>query len=172
METKGQPGSSNWVTTYRLRYSDDGILWNTISQISSDREKVFEGNLDSDSAAVNFFSVPVRAQYLKLVPLTWHGGVGMRVEVLGCDNEYRERNTETSTVYYSMLATTFALCFLLSSFAYDDSRDADGASAGRVRALSGGAGVAAVGVRVRRGGTPLGRGAVRQSPTLRVPPPD
>ena len=51
---------------------------------------MFLGNHDSTTLSVNYFDKPVRAQYLKIVPLQWHGGIAMQLEVLGCYEDYRK----------------------------------------------------------------------------------
>ncbi len=101
--TKGLGGSSDWVTAFRVRYSHDGVAWNRITtEDGGGRERVFPGNHDAESENVVYFPRPLRARYLRLTPLTWHGGVGVRAEVLGCDNEYCEFSTSEAihNTYY------------------------------------------------------------------------
>ncbi len=94
------------MTAFRVRYSHDGVAWNRITTEDGGRERVFPGNHDAESENVVYFPRPLRARYLRLTPLTWHGGVGVRAEVLGCDNQYCEFSTSEAihnTYYYSSL---------------------------------------------------------------------
>ncbi|KAG6461849.1 hypothetical protein O3G_MSEX012891 [Manduca sexta] len=83
--TKGGP--SGWVTSYKVLYTSDLTTFNPI--IDEDgKEKVFPANYDNDSAVTNEFRPPIHAQYLKILPLKWKGGMEMRVEPIGCFEPY------------------------------------------------------------------------------------
>lgn len=45
----------------------------------------FSGNSDGSTARLNIFSCPFQAQYIRLNPLEWNDGIGLRFDLLGCD---------------------------------------------------------------------------------------
>lgn len=81
--TKGRPDVAQWVTAYKVAYSDDGDTWDKIKD-DTDEVQEFMGNSDSDTAVTNLFSDTVRARYIRILPIRWKGWISTRVEVLGC----------------------------------------------------------------------------------------
>ncbi|KAI8499818.1 hypothetical protein Bbelb_221350 [Branchiostoma belcheri] len=72
-----------WVTSYKLQYGVDGLSW--ITYASSDgSEEVFPGNTERHTPVTNLLDSPTDARYVRFLPQSWHGWMGMRVEVLGC----------------------------------------------------------------------------------------
>ena len=55
--------------------------------------QVFNGNSDSDSKVTNWFSHPVRAQYIRVEPQSWQGVIAARVEIHGCYETYPSKYT-------------------------------------------------------------------------------
>lgn len=84
--TKGGP--NGWVTLFSVHYSSNGKEWNTIVE-ESGKQKAFLGNFDSKTPRINKFSMPISAEFLKIVPIKWHDNVQMRIEPLGCFEPYR-----------------------------------------------------------------------------------
>ncbi|XP_068093802.1 contactin-associated protein-like 4 isoform X2 [Hyperolius riggenbachi] len=82
--TQGKYGSSDWVTSYLLMYSDTGRNWKQYHQEEGISE--FSGNTNADSVVQYKLQNHVRARYLRFTPLSWNpnGRIGMRVEVYGC----------------------------------------------------------------------------------------
>ncbi|XP_035673277.1 uncharacterized protein LOC118413827 isoform X1 [Branchiostoma floridae] len=72
------------VTSYKLRFSRDGITWSTYLD-KLGREKIFAGNSDQDTEVRHLLDPPVTARYVRFWPQTWTGHISMRVEVLGQD---------------------------------------------------------------------------------------
>ncbi|XP_035673281.1 uncharacterized protein LOC118413827 isoform X5 [Branchiostoma floridae] len=72
------------VTSYKLRFSRDGITWSTYLD-KLGREKIFAGNSDQDTEVRHLLDPPVTARYVRFWPQTWVHHVSMRVEVLGQD---------------------------------------------------------------------------------------
>lgn len=55
------------------------------SYLTSVSQKIFEGNMHYDTPEVRRFD-PVPAQFIRVYPERWSpAGIGMRLEVLGCD---------------------------------------------------------------------------------------
>ncbi|XP_024063780.1 contactin-associated protein-like 4 [Terrapene carolina triunguis] len=82
--TQGGYGSSDWVTSYLLMFSDSGRNWKQYHQ-----EEIiwaFSGNTNADSVVHNKLQHSIKARFLRFVPLDWNpnGRIGMRIEVYGC----------------------------------------------------------------------------------------
>uniref|UniRef100_A0A8C2UK34 Contactin associated protein 2 n=1 Tax=Chinchilla lanigera TaxID=34839 RepID=A0A8C2UK34_CHILA len=82
--TQGRYSSSDWVTQYRMLYSDTGRNWKPYHQDGN--IWAFPGNVNSDSVVRHDLQHPVIARYVRVVPLDWsaEGRIGLRVEVYGC----------------------------------------------------------------------------------------
>ncbi|KAI8487880.1 hypothetical protein Bbelb_343280 [Branchiostoma belcheri] len=75
--------ADQWVTSYKLQYSVDGLSW--MKYASSDgSEEVFPGNTDRNTPVTNLLDSPTDARFVRFLPQTWHLHMSMRVEVLGC----------------------------------------------------------------------------------------
>ncbi|XP_035690772.1 lactadherin-like [Branchiostoma floridae] len=71
-----------WVTTYKLHFSTDGDTWRPYTDRAG-REKVLQGNSDTDTPLRHLLVEPVTARYVRFVVVTWKTHICMRVEVLG-----------------------------------------------------------------------------------------
>ncbi|XP_028607294.2 contactin-associated protein-like 2 isoform X1 [Podarcis muralis] len=82
--TQGRYSSSDWVTQYRMLYSDTGRNWKPYHQDGN--VWAFPGNLNSDSVVRHDLQHPVIARYVRILPLDWsgEGQIGLRIEVYGC----------------------------------------------------------------------------------------
>ncbi|XP_017902317.1 PREDICTED: contactin-associated protein-like 2 [Capra hircus] len=82
--TQGRYSSSDWVTQYRMLYSDTGRNWKPYHQDGN--IWAFPGNVNSDSVVRHDLQHPVIARYVRFVPLDWNGEgrIGLRIEVYGC----------------------------------------------------------------------------------------
>uniref|UniRef100_H0WNX4 Uncharacterized protein n=1 Tax=Otolemur garnettii TaxID=30611 RepID=H0WNX4_OTOGA len=82
--TQGGYGSSDWVTSYLLMFSDSGRNWKQYRQ----EESIwgFPGNTNADSVVHYRLQPPFEARFLRFLPLAWNpkGRIGMRMEVYGC----------------------------------------------------------------------------------------
>uniref|UniRef100_A0A8C7YRW9 Neuropilin n=1 Tax=Oryzias sinensis TaxID=183150 RepID=A0A8C7YRW9_9TELE len=98
----GDPGSGAttenraFVRKYKVAHSLDAKDWNFIMDPKTSQPKIFEGNTHYDTPELRHFEETV-AQYIRICPERWSpGGIGMRVEILGCD--LPEISTPASTV--------------------------------------------------------------------------
>ncbi|XP_042698984.2 contactin-associated protein-like 5 isoform X3 [Chrysemys picta bellii] len=95
--TQGRYGSSDWITSYILMFSDTGRNWKQYRQEDGiwsrvkERERkcasqVFTGNTNADSVVHHKLLHSVKTRFLRFVPLKWNpsGRIGLRVEVYGC----------------------------------------------------------------------------------------
>ncbi|KAI1239889.1 hypothetical protein IHE44_0011326 [Lamprotornis superbus] len=82
--TQGGYGSSDWVTSYILMFSDSGRNWKQYRQEES--IWAFSGNTNADSVVYYKLQHSIKARFLRFVPLDWNpnGRIGMRIEVYGC----------------------------------------------------------------------------------------
>ncbi|XP_044834524.1 contactin-associated protein-like 5 isoform X3 [Mauremys mutica] len=82
--TQGRYGSSDWITSYILMFSDTGRNWKQYRQ--EDSIWVFTGNTNADSVVHHKLLHSVKTRFLRFVPLKWNpsGRIGLRVEVYGC----------------------------------------------------------------------------------------
>lgn len=101
----GDGGTSSenraFVRKYRLAYSLNGKDWNFVMDSKTSIPKVFEGNSHYDTPELRKLEVKVVAQFIRIYPERWSpGGIGMRMEVLGCSL------TETSTLTAATSTTT------------------------------------------------------------------
>ncbi|CAF97745.1 unnamed protein product, partial [Tetraodon nigroviridis] len=82
--TQGRYGSSDWLTSYLLMFSDTGHNWKQYRQ--EDSLGSFPGNSNADSVVQYKLQQPVVARFLRLIPLGWNpnGRIGLRLEAYGC----------------------------------------------------------------------------------------
>ncbi|XP_039926112.1 neuropilin-2 isoform X5 [Hirundo rustica] len=77
--------SRSFVKKFKVAYSMNGKDWDFIQDPKTMQAKLFEGNIHYDIPEVRRFD-PVPAQYIRVHPERWSpAGIGMRLEVLGCD---------------------------------------------------------------------------------------
>ncbi|XP_035526246.1 contactin-associated protein-like 4 [Morone saxatilis] len=82
--TQGRYGSSDWLTSYLLMFSDTGHNWKQYRQEESIGS--FPGNTNADSVVQYKLQQPAMARFLRLIPLDWNpsGRIGLRLETYGC----------------------------------------------------------------------------------------
>ncbi|POI35723.1 hypothetical protein CIB84_000525 [Bambusicola thoracicus] len=77
--------SRSFVKKFKVAYSMNGKDWEFIQDPKTMQAKLFEGNIHYDIPEIRRFD-PVPAQYVRVHPERWSpAGIGMRLEVLGCD---------------------------------------------------------------------------------------
>uniref|UniRef100_A0A8C6VVC9 Neuropilin n=1 Tax=Nothobranchius furzeri TaxID=105023 RepID=A0A8C6VVC9_NOTFU len=87
---RGLEGSSSaenraFVRKYKLAHSLNGKDWNYIMESKTGFAKIFEGNSHYDTPEVRRFDEIV-TQHIRVFPERWSpAGIGMRLEILGCD---------------------------------------------------------------------------------------
>ncbi|PFX22824.1 Contactin-associated protein-like 5 [Stylophora pistillata] len=82
--TQGRNGYSQWVTKYKLQYSDDGVNFHYYGESNQNPPKVFEGNKDTDSIVYHHLYPPIKARFIRLRPTEWYVHVSLRMELYGC----------------------------------------------------------------------------------------
>ena len=64
--TQGRREAWQWVTSYQVSVSNDASSWTKI-----DCGMTFQGNRDMQTQVSSYFSAPVKARYLRILPVTW-----------------------------------------------------------------------------------------------------
>uniref|UniRef100_H2TEY0 Neuropilin n=1 Tax=Takifugu rubripes TaxID=31033 RepID=H2TEY0_TAKRU len=86
-----------FVRKYKVAHSLNAKDWNFIMDSKFSLPKIFEGNTHYDTPELRHFDEVV-AQYVRLYPERWSpAGIGMRVEILGCDLPGRTASATVST---------------------------------------------------------------------------
>ncbi|KAF5900289.1 discoidin, CUB and LCCL domain-containing protein 1, partial [Clarias magur] len=82
--TKGSD-SGDFVENYTIMYKEKS-RWRayTHTEYNSSEDMIFEGNVDNLYQTRNMFRPSFVARYVRVVPLQWHRGIGLSVELLGC----------------------------------------------------------------------------------------
>ncbi|KAM3857192.1 neuropilin-2a [Diretmus argenteus] len=86
-----------FVRKYKVAHSLDAKDWSFIMDSKTSLPKIFEGNTHYDTPELRRFEETV-AQYIRLYPERWSpAGIGMRVEILGCDLPETSTPADTTT---------------------------------------------------------------------------
>ncbi|XP_066286470.1 discoidin, CUB and LCCL domain-containing protein 2-like isoform X3 [Branchiostoma lanceolatum] len=96
VETQGHfwGSKSYYVETFMLQYKVEPSL-NSGWQDAFDG-KGFQGNRGANVVKFNNFTRPIVASAIRFLPQSWHEGIALRVEILGCDlSEIPTRTTST-----------------------------------------------------------------------------
>uniref|UniRef100_A0A8C5HPF3 Neuropilin n=1 Tax=Gouania willdenowi TaxID=441366 RepID=A0A8C5HPF3_GOUWI len=99
---RGLEGSTStenraFVRKFKLAHSSTGKDWTYITDRKTGFAKVFEGNSHYDTPEVRRFEEIV-TQYIRVFPERWSpAGIGMRMEVLGCDLPETSTLPDTAT---------------------------------------------------------------------------
>ncbi|KAM4734785.1 milk fat globule EGF and factor V/VIII domain containing b [Anableps anableps] len=79
-------GSAQFVSSFKIAHSNDGISWTILKDESRDEDKIFTGNSDSKYQKMNIFRPPFNSRYVRILPWEWNRQITLRMELLGCDN--------------------------------------------------------------------------------------
>uniref|UniRef100_A0A8C5PCX5 Neuropilin n=1 Tax=Leptobrachium leishanense TaxID=445787 RepID=A0A8C5PCX5_9ANUR len=84
-----------FVRKFKVAYSLNGQDWEYVQDPKTDSAKLFEGNMHYDTPEVRRFE-PLAAQFVRIYPERWSpAGMGMRMEILGCDRTETKPTSET-----------------------------------------------------------------------------
>uniref|UniRef100_A0A8C6PT55 Neuropilin n=1 Tax=Nothobranchius furzeri TaxID=105023 RepID=A0A8C6PT55_NOTFU len=115
-----------FVRKYKVAHSLNGKDWTFITDSRTSLPKIFEGNTHYDTPELRHFE-ETAVQFVRLYPERWSpGGIGMRVEILGCDLPGRTLVRVTFLSDHSglnYLPCTFLLTSLCSVIATSPSPD-------------------------------------------------
>ncbi|XP_054946694.1 probable carboxypeptidase X1 isoform X3 [Physeter macrocephalus] len=76
----------DWVTSYKVQFSNDSLTWWGSKNRSSGMDAVFPANSDPETPVLNLLPEPQVARFIRLLPQTWlQGGAScLRAEILAC----------------------------------------------------------------------------------------
>ncbi|XP_048224896.1 lactadherin-like [Perognathus longimembris pacificus] len=77
-------GYIQYVAAYKVAYSDNGKTWTEYREAGATESKIFLGNSDNYSHKKNMFEKPFMARYVRVLPVSWHNRITLRLELLGC----------------------------------------------------------------------------------------
>ncbi|XP_070531728.1 uncharacterized protein [Ptychodera flava] len=80
--TQGARDEWFWVTSYTMLYSRDRNGWDIYFEGGAVKE--FEANFDRSTPIRNDLRHPMQAMLVRIVPLTWHNGIGLRLGLVNC----------------------------------------------------------------------------------------
>lgn len=99
---RGVDGSTSaenraFVRKYRLAHSMNGKDWSYFLDPRTGHHKIFEGNTHFDTPEIRRFDEIV-TQFIRVYPERWSPpGIGMRMEILGCDLPESTTTADTAT---------------------------------------------------------------------------
>ncbi|XP_078660072.1 uncharacterized protein LOC144904802 [Branchiostoma floridae x Branchiostoma belcheri] len=84
--TQGRQDADQWVKTYMVQFSDDGISYRTYKSIDGN-DMIFTGNTDRSTSVSNNLanSNSILTRFIRIAPVDYQSAAGLRFEVLGCD---------------------------------------------------------------------------------------
>ncbi|XP_066483013.1 neuropilin-1 isoform X2 [Tiliqua scincoides] len=76
-----------FMRKFKIGYSYNGSDWKWIMDASKKKAKIFEGNTNYDTPELRTFE-PTTTRFIRVYPeRATHGGLGLRMELLGCEIE-------------------------------------------------------------------------------------
>ncbi|XP_022807964.1 uncharacterized protein LOC111344965 [Stylophora pistillata] len=85
--TQGRNARPQWVTKYKLQYSEDGISFQYYKEPGDTEEKEFQGKTNMDSVVFHEVNPFIKARVIRFRPTAWKDHISMRVEVYGCKDD-------------------------------------------------------------------------------------
>lgn len=80
--TKGSPLYDQYITSYHVLYSDDGLRFEYI--ISDGEPKLFRGPIEPRTPMKQMFDQPIEAKAVRISPQSWHDTIALQLELIGC----------------------------------------------------------------------------------------
>lgn len=102
---RGSPIFDQYVTSFKILHSFDGVAFHYLVD-SSTHPQIFSGCIDSKTPVKSMFKIPIEAKTVRIYPLTWHGSISIRVELLGCSRGEKPIKTTTPIPYVVHETTT------------------------------------------------------------------
>lgn len=93
---QGGVSEDKFVTSYNVLFSEDGQTFSYILDYEK-QPRVFRGPIDKVQFVKQIFYQPIEARIIRINPLTWHNGIAIRIEVLGCQDHAISMTTIKTT---------------------------------------------------------------------------
>ncbi|XP_068707251.1 retinoschisin-like [Montipora foliosa] len=87
--TQGRRDSYQWVTKYQLQYSSDGEKFVNYKEKGDTEATSFPGNTDRTTVVHHDLNPPIRARYIRFLPVARRSWPSMRVELYGCKEKFQ-----------------------------------------------------------------------------------
>ncbi|XP_069142051.1 lactadherin-like [Argopecten irradians] len=81
--TRGQGKNAQYVSSYTMYISDDGVTWESIKH-DDGTIRIFDGNTDDSSLNLQEFKDPVLVKSVRLAIETWNKMPVLKMELIGC----------------------------------------------------------------------------------------
>nr|XP_034190302.1 hemocytin [Osmia lignaria] len=80
---QGSGVEDKFVTSYQVLFSENG---HSFSHVLDDKKqpRIFSGPVNKYKPVEQKFHEPIEAKVVRINPLSWHNGIAIRVELLGC----------------------------------------------------------------------------------------
>uniref|UniRef100_A0A481MQJ2 Hemolectin n=1 Tax=Nipponaphis monzeni TaxID=196483 RepID=A0A481MQJ2_9HEMI len=105
VEVSGNPLNDEFVTSYKVAYSMDGISFSYVS--FHGQPEVFRGPRSHDKIETQMFFTPIEAVYIRFLPSTWRNNIALRVALLGCPVSVTSLSSE---IYSTINPTIIPIC--------------------------------------------------------------
>lgn len=93
--TQGRHNAHQWVTSYKVEYSDDGVNWGEV-----DDGRIFNGNTDMNTHVKHWFRTPVTARSIRISPKSWYAWISLRFDfIFSCSWFYLCRSLIFTLIY-------------------------------------------------------------------------
>lgn len=102
---KGSPLYDQYVTSYKVLYSTDGLTFHYVEDDKQSPE-ILRGPIDSRLPVQAVFKHPIEAKIIKIIPLTWHDSIAIRAELLGCAHKAYSPSTPKPIIITTPKPTT------------------------------------------------------------------
>uniref|UniRef100_A0A3B3HCM7 F5/8 type C domain-containing protein n=1 Tax=Oryzias latipes TaxID=8090 RepID=A0A3B3HCM7_ORYLA len=90
------------MDSYRVLYSNDGREWSTYTEADSTQPKSFQGNNNYLQEVRNNFIPPIEARFVRISPTSWHHGIALKLELLGCQPSAGRRAPRREAAAFSV----------------------------------------------------------------------
>ncbi|CAH3028258.1 unnamed protein product, partial [Porites evermanni] len=104
--TQGRADDVQWIKKYKLQFGDDGSSFEGFKQEGENVDKVFLGNSDSGTVVTHVLIPPIKARYVRLLPVEWHNYISLRTELYGCLEEIQALGMESGAIADSQLTAS------------------------------------------------------------------
>lgn len=95
---RGSPIFDQYVSSFKVLHSYDGTAFHYLVDEST-KPQIFSGCIDSKTPVKSMFKIPIEAKAVRIYPLTWHGSISIRIELLGCSRGEKPITTTTPVPY-------------------------------------------------------------------------
>lgn len=76
---QGRKNADQWIKSFKISYSKDGNNWTKL-------DKLFNANEDRDTKNRILFTETIEARYIRIHPISWHGHISGRFDILWLAN--------------------------------------------------------------------------------------